>query len=80
MHLSLFILWTATTTGLMTSALLAKRQGFAAGCNPYVLDGTVLRGTCTKEDGTTASSSLELNQCIGNSFGDLVVSLCVSCV
>jgi hypothetical protein len=40
----------------------------------------MLCGTCIKEDSTTASSSLELNQYIGNSIRDLVVSLYVSYV
>lgn len=78
MHILLFVLWMATIIGRMASASLLKRQGFAAGCNPYHLDGTVLRGTCTKKDGTTTNSALELNQCIANNSGHLVVSLCIS--
>ncbi|KAH7418674.1 Cyanovirin-N [Cadophora sp. MPI-SDFR-AT-0126] len=43
-----------------------------ASCNPYTLDGHVMHGTCTTNDKQTRTSSLDLNQCIGNAFGRLV--------
>jgi hypothetical protein len=78
MRLQLYVLPMATFASFLISAqIISKRQGFAAACNPYTLDGTVLHGTCAADDKQTKTTSLDLNQCIGNAFGGLAVSLYV---
>jgi hypothetical protein len=75
MHLPLSTLLTAVLSGVVSTATIYKRQGFTAGCSAYTLHGTVLRGTCITDDGQPETTSLDLNQCIGNDFGDLAVCI-----
>jgi hypothetical protein len=79
MRLQLCVLSMAIfATFLISAQTISKRQGFAAACNPYTLDGTVLHGTCATDDKQTMTTSLDLNQCIGNAFGGLAVSFSVA--
>jgi type 1 fimbria pilin len=75
MHLPLFTLFAAALSGVVSAATIHKRQGFTASCSAYTLHGTVLRGTCTTDDGQPETTSLDLNQCIGNDFGGLAVRI-----
>jgi hypothetical protein len=65
----------ATSTRISLPAqTVSNLHDFAATCSHYNLDGTILRGTCANEDGTSQKSALELNQCIGNAKGGLTVN------
>jgi len=55
--------------------LTQANSDFAASCNDwYMTDGTsIMNGICANNAGNEVHSTLDLNLCIGNSFGYLYV-------
>ena len=61
---------------LPVTLLLAQpvfTSGFTSTCDAIGVEGTVLSASCLTEGGSRLSSTLDLNTCIANANGTLVV-------
>ena len=51
---------------------LVSAGGFIASCSSVSFSGSTLSATCINEGGGTGRTSLNLNNCLGNTNGELV--------